>query len=293
MEELRDRVRRIVRQVVMEMVARGEQPAQGFVPGRRPLVVANWKMHMNSDKTRDFARRLEVPPGGVEVVVCPPSVLLPVLRDALGPATPVRLGAQDLHPAAEGAHTGEHAGPMLRDAGARYVLVGHSERRLAGEDDQLVRAKLAAAHTAGLVPLLCVGEGEAERRAGATMRVLRGQLTAVLGGQGAGLDPDALVIAYEPVWAIGTGHTAGGAEAQDAMGFLRERLAELFSWGFARRVRFVYGGSAGPENAGELASMPDIDGLLVGGASLDPGKFGGMAAAVAGAKAVRGAREES
>lgn len=285
MDELRDRVRRVVRQVIMEMVARGDEPVVDEPAVRRPLLIANWKMHMNAASTRDFARRFEAPPGGVEVVVCPPCVLLPVLADALGAGTQVRLGAQDLHPAPQGAHTGEHGGPMLRDAGARYVLVGHSERRRAGEDDALIRDKLLAAEAAGLVPVLCVGEGEAERSAGATMRVLRGQLTAALAGRGAvQLDPAAFVIAYEPLWAIGTGRTASAAEAQEAVAFLRERLAELFSWGFARRVRMLYGGSAGPDNAVKLTAMADIDGLLVGGASLDPDTFGRMASALAGSK---------
>jgi triosephosphate isomerase len=277
--------------VVLETVARDgleELPAR-FEGGNRPLVVANWKMNMLAAEARDYARRLDPHPDtGVEVVVCPPAVLLPVLREALGPRSPVGLGAQDLHPEKHGAHTGEHGGPMLADAGARYVIVGHSERRAAGEDDEAVRHKLAAARRAGLVPILCVGERLAEREAGATLRVLRNQVSLALAGLAtASTEPGDLAIAYEPVWAIGTGRVATAGMAQEALAFVRERVAELFSHAFAGRVRLLYGGSVNADNAEALAGMPDVDGFLVGGAGLCPDGFSSIIRHTGRARAAR------
>mgnify|MGYP006289111569 FL=1 len=285
MDGLRQRVEQTVRQVVRELLAsRPEALAAGTPPrGRRPLMAGNWKMNGGPDFARDYARRLDAGDGAVEVVLCPPAVLLPLLAAALGADSPVRLGAQNLHPEPGGAYTGEHAGAMLRQAGAAYVVVGHSERRaLFGEDDAAVQRKVAAALGAELRPIVCVGEQLAEREAGATFRVLRGQLTAALGGLGAPApDPAAVVVAYEPVWAIGSGRTASAAQAQEALAFVRERLAELFSWPWAERVRLLYGGSASPDNAAQLAAEPDVDGFLVGGAGLDPAGFGRMIARTA------------
>ena len=289
MDALRDRIERIVRQVVTEMVASGAlRPAvapEGPGP-RRPLVAANWKMHKLAAEAREFAAKLDVAEG-VEVVVCPPAVLLPVLREALDPAKHVRLGAQNVHFEAKGAFTGEHSCAMLADAGAKYVIVGHSERRsLFGETDELVARKTGAVLQAGLRPIVCVGERLAERESGATFRVLRAQLTAGLAGLGAPApDPADVVVAYEPVWAIGTGRNATSAQAQEALAFLRERLAELFGHAWARGVRLLYGGSATAQNAPELAAQPDVDGFLVGGASLDPAAFGKIIFATAEAAA--------
>jgi triosephosphate isomerase len=198
----------------------------------------------------------------------------------------VALGAQNLYPEAQGAFTGEHSAAMLQDAGARYVILGHSERRaLLHEDDGFICRKLTVALAAGLRPILCVGEQLAQRRDGATFRVLRNQLDLALSGiRPPTPDPGELAVAYEPVWAIGTGQNATAAQAQEAMAFLRDRLAERFGRGFAERVRLLYGGSASPDNAGELAVLPDVDGFLVGGASLDAGKFARMAEATAQAK---------
>jgi triosephosphate isomerase len=283
----RDEVERLVRQVVGEVLAAdGGAVVDGAESGRRtPLVAANWKMNLLAAEARAWPAKLAAP-RGVELVVCPPLVLLPVLREALGPASPVALGAQNVHPAAKGAFTGEHSCAMLLDAGARHVILGHSERRaLFGDTDAVVAEKLRAALGAGLRPILCVGERLEERESGATFRVLRGQLTAALAGLGLPAPaPAALVVAYEPVWAIGTGRNATAEQAQEALAFVRERLAEHFGWSWARAARILYGGSATPANAEELALQPDVDGFLVGGASLDPVAFSAIAAATARAK---------
>ncbi|MBW2700735.1 MAG: triose-phosphate isomerase [Deltaproteobacteria bacterium] len=256
---------------------------------RKPLVAANWKMHQTRAEVRQFADRLPELSASVESVICPPAILLPILAEALGVDSPVRLGAQNMHPANKGAFTGEHSAPMLRDADARYVIVGHSERRgLFGEEDDFVAEKVKAALKAGLRPILCIGEVLAEREEGATFRVLRGQLTAALSELGAPApDPADLVVAYEPIWAIGTGRTASVAQAGEALAFVRERLAEIFGWAWADRVRLLYGGSATPENATDLASRPDLDGFLVGGASLDPEKFARIVLAMHEARAAK------
>ena len=284
MSGVRDRVERVVREVVAEMAAAGALRA-GLAddPGpRMPLVAANWKMHKTAAEARAFLVKLR-PADGVETVICPPAVLLPVLAGALPAGSPVRLGGQNLHFETHGAFTGEHSAAMLLDAGATYVVVGHSERRsLFGETDDDVARKTAAALRAGLRPIVCVGERLAERESGATFRVLRGQLTAALSGLGAlPPEPASIVVAYEPVWAIGTGRNATAAQAQEVLGFLRDRLAELFGHAWTRGVRLLYGGSATAKNAPGLAAQPDVDGFLVGGASLDPAAFGAIVAATA------------
>ncbi len=178
-------------------------------------------------------------------------------------------GGQDLHTEDKGAHTGDVSGPQLVDAGCRWVLCGHSERRSDhGESDELVGQKAVAANRHGLYPMICLGETLAERQAGRTFEVLERQLSAALEGR-----PDPFALAYEPVWAIGTGETATPEIAQEAHNFLREHLADLLGEEVARVKRIVYGGSANPENAGTLIAESDIDGFLVGGASLDPEKF--------------------
>ena len=297
---MRDRVEKVVRDVIAAMVERGEigpdsSPDGGaarsaearFPSGRRPMLAANWKMNKLGSDALEFARRFDPQPGtGVEVVICPPSVLVPVIRTALGPDGPVTVGAQNLYPEPSGAYTGECSPAQVADAGARYVIVGHSERRsLMGEGDDMVRRKLRAALTAGLAPILCIGERLDERDSGATFRVLRGQLTVALADLGLPApDPERLVVAYEPVWAIGTGRSASTDQAQEAHGFVRDRLAELFDHAWASRVRILYGGSANPENVPALAARPDVDGFLVGGASLDPEMFSRMIALTTEAK---------
>ena len=239
---------------------------------RTPLVAANWKMHLLTAEARAWceALRAGLPVAGVEVAVFPSFPLLPATVAAVAGATiHVGVGGQDLHPEDAGAHTGDVSGMQLADAGCRWVLVGHSERRQNHrEDDGLVARKLAAAARHGLAPILCLGETRDERRAGETFAVLERQLAAGLPAMG----PEP-VVAYEPVWAIGTGETATPEQAQEAHRFLRERAAVLASPEHAAALRLLYGGSVKPDNAAELAAQPDVDGFLVGGASLDAAKF--------------------
>jgi triosephosphate isomerase (TIM) len=236
---------------------------------RRSLVGGNWKMHLLSAEARDYVARLgQLSVRQAEVVLFPSFPLLPVLARGLA-GSPVALGGQDLHPAAAGAHTGDVSGPQLVDAGCTWVLCGHSERRRDHhEDDAQVAAKVAAAVEHGLAPLLCIGETSEERRSGRTFEVLERQLRAGLAAPG-----DRFAVAYEPVWAIGTGDTATPEIAQEAHAFVRQSLRGLLGDAPADATRILYGGSANPDNAGALSAQPDIDGFLVGGASLDPERF--------------------
>jgi triosephosphate isomerase len=247
------------------------------MPMRRPLIAANWKMHKVAAEAAAFvgALREELPRRDaahrVDVVLFPSAPLLPRVADALAGLARVGLGGQDLHPEDQGAHTGDTSGRQLADCGCAFVLCGHSERRAAhAESDELVARKVAAARRAGLEPLLCLGESLDDREAGRTREVLGRQLDAVraeLEGRGAA------VIAYEPVWAIGTGRTASPQQAQEEHAFLRGRLAAALGTAAARSTRLLYGGSVKPDNCVELLAQPDVDGFLVGGASLDPGVF--------------------
>jgi triosephosphate isomerase len=238
------------------------------VAARRPLVAGNWKMHSRRAEAEAYCRELLAapPPAGPEVVLFPSHPLLAAVAGALA-GSPVEVGGQDLHPAAEGAHTGDVSGPQLVDAGCRWALCGHSERRRDhGETDELVARKAQAALAAGLVPVVCVGETRDERHSGRTFDVLARQVEPLP------LDRR-LVIAYEPVWAIGTGETATVEMAEDAHAYLRSRLARRAGEPFAAGLRILYGGSVTPENAPGLAASREIDGFLVGGASLDPERF--------------------
>jgi triosephosphate isomerase (TIM) len=206
-----------------------------------------------------------------EVVVCPPFILIPLTAEKLAGAA-VAWGGQNLSVHKSGAYTGEVSGPMLRDYGCTYVIVGHSERRtLYGENDALVAEKYAAAQAAGLIPILCVGETLQEREANQTEAVIARQLDAVLGKHGIGSFANA-VVAYEPVWAIGTGKTATPQQAQDVHRFIRGRLA-AGDKAVAENLRILYGGSMKGGNAGELLAQADIDGGLIGGASLQAEEF--------------------
>jgi triosephosphate isomerase len=245
---------------------------------RRPLVAANWKMnHLQAD-AEAFCRRFVADgspyAGGspaVETVIFPSFPLLPTVAAGLA-GRPVAWGGQDLHPEAAGAHTGDVSGAQLADAGCAWVLVGHSERRHDhGEADDLVAAKIAAALAAGLQPMLCLGETGDERRAGRTREVLDRQLEAALVALPA--DPAGFAVAYEPVWAIGTGDTATPETCQQAHVHLRRRVASLRGEETAARLRILYGGSVKPGNAAELFAGEDVDGFLVGGASLDAESF--------------------
>jgi triosephosphate isomerase len=237
-------------------------------PPRRPLVAANWKMHLVRAEAAAYCRALVAGElaAGVEVALFPSFPLLPAVAAALA-GTAIATGAQDLHPEAAGAFTGDVSAAQLVDAGCRYVLCGHSERRrLHGEDDALVAAKARAALAAGLVPVVCVGESREERHGGGTFEVLARQLAPLP-------DDPRLVLAYEPLWAIGTGETATPDTAADAHAYLRTRVERRSGGAAAGALRILYGGSVTPENAPGLARERDIDGFLVGGASLDPERF--------------------
>jgi triosephosphate isomerase len=241
---------------------------------RIPIIAANWKMFKQVGEALRFAEALAVKIQdleGVEVVLAPPFTALERLKEAVA-STQIELAAQNVHPDREGAFTGEISVSMLTDVGCRYVIVGHSERRhVFGETNAFIAKKVGAVLQGGLRPILCVGETLDEREAGRTFQVLDEQLSTALDGVSEEQATD-LVIAYEPVWAIGTGRTATPELAQEAHAFVREGLRKRFS-GTADRVRIQYGGSVKPSNAYGLMAQPDVDGALVGGASLDPDSF--------------------
>ena len=261
----------------MRRAARSAPDAMAEV---RPLVAANWKLNGSLPFLEAWVRAFNeqralserrAPRRAAEVVLCPAFVHIARLAQLLDGAD-VALGAQNLSEHESGAFTGEVSAPMLRELGCRYVLVGHSERRLEyRESDERIAAKLRAASAAGLAPVLCVGETLDEHRAGRTEAVLERQLDAVAPSL-SGLDAAAVVIAYEPVWAIGSGHTASPQQAQQAHACVRARLDEL-PGPRAADVRIVYGGSVKPDNAARLFAMNDVDGMLVGGASLEAAAF--------------------
>jgi triosephosphate isomerase len=240
---------------------------------RRPLVAANWKMNLLKgdavEYCRDLKRGLAAPPAvDVRVVIFPSFPLIPVVARELVDSE-VEVGGQDLHPEDKGAYTGDVSPGQLADAGCTWALCGHSERRQHhGEGDDLVARKVKAAARYRLTPMICLGESRDERRAGRTFEVLERQLRAALEGR-----PEPFALAYEPVWAIGTGDTATPETAQEAHRFLRGTLQGLLGEGAAAAVPILYGGSATPENAPGLIEQPDVDGFLVGGAGLDPQKF--------------------
>jgi triosephosphate isomerase (TIM) len=247
---------------------------------RQPFVAGNWKMNGTLSSVADLLSGLKAGIGQVttaEVAVCAPFVYIPATRDSLE-GTPIRWGGQDVSVHTSGAFTGETAAPMLRDFGCHVVIVGHSERRAYhGESDETVAGKFAAALEAGLVPILCVGETLDEREQGVTEQVVARQLDAVVAACGIAAVGQG-VIAYEPVWAIGTGKTATPAQAQEVHAFIRSRLAESDAE-VADGVRILYGGSMNPKNAAELLAQTDIDGGLIGGASLKADDFLAVCAA--------------
>jgi triosephosphate isomerase len=244
---------------------------------RQPLVAGNWKMNGSLASVRELLAGIKAGIGGIskcEVAVCPPYVFIPVAQAELS-GTSIPWGGQNLSTEQSGAFTGEVAGSMLTDFGCTYVLVGHSERRtLYGEDDAVVAKKYAVARAAGLKPVLCVGETQEEREKGITEEVVARQLDAAIELEGVDAIGDG-VIAYEPVWAIGTGLTATPEQAQDVHAFIRNRVAE-HSADVADKVRILYGGSMKPGNAVELMAKPDIDGGLIGGAALKAEDFLGI-----------------
>ena len=247
----------------------------------RPLIAGNWKMNGLSASRAELERMIAGAgafAGRTEMMICPPATLVAAFAAAAA-GSPIEIGGQDCHAAASGAHTGDVSAEMLADAGATAVIVGHSERRADhGEDDATVAAKAAAAWRAGLVAIVCVGETRAERDAGRAVEVVVGQL--------AGSIPDAataarLVVAYEPVWAIGTGLTPTTGDVAEMHAAIRTALAARFP-AAAAGVRILYGGSVKPSNSAELLAVADVDGALVGGASLKADDFLAIAAAVPG-----------
>ncbi len=242
---------------------------------RVPVVAGNWKMHKASGEAEDLARGIVDAVDGiarVEVVVCPVFTVLERVRKKLAGSS-VKLGAQNLHWENEGAFTGEISAGMLLTCGCEYVILGHSERRTYfGETDTTVNQRLRAALGVRLKPIVCVGETIDERRSGSTERVVRRQVTAAFGNVPAS-EAAGCVVAYEPVWAIGTGLTATPEQAESVHTSIRRVLRGLFNDTVSRAVRIQYGGSVKPENAADLFSRPDIDGGLIGGASLEPDTF--------------------
>jgi len=253
---------------------------------RKKIIAANWKMNMTQSESTAFVTTFLLELGDaadVEVVIIPPFTALAAVMEALGQAQEIKVGAQNMHWERAGAFTGEISPALLRDLFVRYVVLGHSERRsLFGETDEIVNRKVRAAHEAMLRPIVCVGETLEQRDRGDVKKVLGAQLRGGLAELGA-KELHETVIAYEPVWAIGTGKTASAEQAQEAHAFIRQTLGEISDAATAEKIRIQYGGSVKPDNARTLMSQPDIDGALVGGASLDPRSF---------AQIVRGAREE-
>ena len=241
---------------------------------RQPLIAGNWKMHKTQGEARTLAREIRqgLSPGArAEVVLAPPYTSLAAVAGELT-GSAIRLAAQDTFWERQGAYTGAISPVMLADAGCHYVIVGHSERRQHfGDTNQAVNRKLLAVLEAGPVPILCIGETLEERQAGETLQVVAEQLREGLSGV-AGEARENLVIAYEPVWAIGTGLTATSEQAQEVHAFIRSLLRELFGPA-AEGIRILYGGSVTPDNAASLLAKPDIDGALVGGASLKADSF--------------------
>ena len=248
---------------------------------RRPLVAGNWKLHKTVGESTELvaalAKALPAEPTA-EVVVAPVFTALSAVRDAAA-GSAIAHAAQDVYWEASGAFTGEVSAPLLSDLGCSYVIVGHSERRqLFGESDEHVARKAAAVLGAGMVPIVCCGESLEQREAGETEAHVLSQVGAALAGLSEG-DLAKVVIAYEPIWAIGTGRTASPDDAQQVHGAIRGLLSERFGSALADGTRILYGGSVKPGNAAELMAQPDIDGALVGGASLESDSFAAIVAA--------------
>ncbi|MFX1511783.1 MAG: triose-phosphate isomerase [Promethearchaeota archaeon] len=283
--ELRGIVEDIVRDVVdKEIEAQKEQLTNSLAtrhdnPSETEeveiIIAANWKMNKNVQEMETFLKKfksLYTPSPKIRVLICPPSYLLLLTSQQLI-GTQIYLGAQNMHYESQGAFTGEISPTMLLDAGCQYVILGHSERRhIFGEDDKLINKKVNAALKNGINPILCIGETLEQRKEGSTFRIVKNQL---LGGlQEIGIEKVSnVVVAYEPVWSIGTGITATPEQAQKVHEYIREILTTVYNHQVAQKLRILYGGSVKPENARALITQPDVDGSLIGGASLDPVKF--------------------
>jgi triosephosphate isomerase (TIM) len=242
---------------------------------RKLIIAGNWKMNKTVAEGLDLVKDLKIDLANikeVDIVVCPPFTALSEVSKVILHSN-IRLGAQNMSEHHFGAYTGEIAAGMLKEFSVRYVILGHSERRqYQKESDELISKKALAAHAASIKPIVCVGETLAEREGGLTEKVLETQVRGSLAGLSK-QQMEETVVAYEPVWAIGTGKTATSAQAQEAHAFIRKQLAGMFDESTARRVRIQYGGSVKPSNARELMSQPDVDGALVGGASLETRSF--------------------
>ncbi|MBQ3663935.1 MAG: triose-phosphate isomerase [Clostridia bacterium] len=244
---------------------------------RKPIIAGNWKMNMTPSQAKDLVKDLIplVKDAKCEVVICPPYIDLPVVSELIK-GTNIKLGAQNVHWADKGAFTGEVAADMLKEYGVEYVIIGHSERRqYFGETDETVNKRSKKALEAGLKPIICVGETLEQRESGVTNDIV----TAQINGDLAGFSAEELlncVIAYEPIWAIGTGKTATKEDANETIGVIRNAVCALFGEDAASKLRIQYGGSMKPSNATDLMSMPEIDGGLIGGASLKAADFAGV-----------------
>ncbi len=239
---------------------------------RRPIIAGNWKMNNTPAEGAALIAALKplVKEAKCDVVVCVPAIDIPAAKKAVH-GSRIRLGAQNVHFSEKGAYTGEISASMLKECGVQYVIVGHSERRqYFGETDETVNKRTLAALNAGLIPIVCIGESLEEREGGLTQKVLDKQIAADFAGVE---DFSKLVIAYEPIWAIGTGRTATAEQANETIGYIRKRVKKLFPGKNAGRLRIQYGGSMNAKNAKELMAMPEIDGGLIGGASLKAEDF--------------------
>ena len=247
---------------------------------RIPVIAGNWKMHKTVDEALTFLKTLRSGnlPGKVETVICAPYPALPALVEA-AEGSGIGIGAQNLHWAEEGAYTGEVSARMLTDIGVRYAIIGHSERRAYfAETDETVNRKGKTALQHGLVPILCVGESLEEREQERTKQVVREQIVRALEGLGSE-EVKRVILAYEPIWAIGTGRASTAEDAGEVIGFIRRTVADLYDQQVANEVRMLYGGSVKPDNIEAFLAEAEIDGALVGGASLDPESFRQLIAA--------------
>ena len=241
---------------------------------RKPIIAGNWKMNMTPAEAKELISALIplVQDAQADVVICPPYLAIPTAAE-LVKGTNIALGAQNIHWAEKGAFTGEISAKMLKEVGVSYAIIGHSERRqYFGETDETVNMRTKAAITAGITPIICVGESLEERETGKTEAIVSAQAEKALAGIVAE-DVKALVIAYEPIWAIGTGKTATKEQANETIACIRETVKKLYGKETAEAVRIQYGGSMNPKNAAELMAMPEIDGGLIGGASLKAEDF--------------------
>ncbi len=248
---------------------------------RRPLVAGNWKMNgvtASLDEVRRLMEMLEATAVGADVMICPPATLIAPMVRLVAPSA-IRIGGQDCHTEASGAHTGDISAEMLADAGCSAVIVGHSERRAGhGETDVLVRHKAAAAHRAGLTAIICIGETLEERKGGRTLAIVTSQLEGSMPPSATG---ENIIFAYEPVWAIGTGLTPSPDQVAEVHGAIRSSLRQRLGEAEGRAVAILYGGSVKPDNAEVLMAVPNVDGALVGGASLKAADFMGILRAYA------------